>query len=268
MKKMIAFSWFGGKYSCLNWLLPIIDETPHHLYCEPFGGSASVILNKKPSKIDVYNDLYSDVVTFFRVLRNQGQELIRELHLTPCSREEFANSCTFTDGDTDLEKARKFFIRARQVRLGLATTASPGRWSYDKNTSRRGMALTVSRWLNAVDGLEEVYNRLQTIQLENLDAIELIKRYDAENALFYLDPPYPMSTRSGGKSYKKEFDQHEELLNLIKSVKAKVIISSYENEFYEKELTAWDKKIIDVDASSARSSKNSSKRVEVVWKNF
>lgn len=128
MGKLIAFGWYGGKFSHLDWLLPLLPETIH--YCEPFGGSAAVLLNRKPSPVETYNDVYGDVVLFFRVLREQPDELIRAIGLTPFSREELEIACSEPSSAlSDIERARRFFVRARQVRTGLAQTASVGRWA-------------------------------------------------------------------------------------------------------------------------------------------
>ncbi len=51
----IAFGWYGGKFSHLGWLLPLLPQTKH--YCEPFGGSGAVFLNRHPSPVETYNDL-------------------------------------------------------------------------------------------------------------------------------------------------------------------------------------------------------------------
>ena len=112
-----------------------------HHYCEPFGGSAAVLLNREPSPVETYNDLDGEVVNFFRVLRDQKDALIEAIGLTPFSREEFSLALS-DNGDAlpDLERARRFFVRARQVRTGLAQTASLGRWANCKNTSRAGMS--------------------------------------------------------------------------------------------------------------------------------
>ena len=270
MNKLVAFSWYGGKTSHLKWLLPIIDNTEHTTYVEPFGGSAAVLLNKKQSPVEVYNDLYSDVVNFFKVLRSQRDELLLSLELTPYSREEFANACEIIDGD-NIERARKFFVRARQVRTGLVTNASAGRWAYVTKDSRRGMSQMVSRWLGAIDGLEDICVRLKQVQLENLDAIDIITRYDTSGTLHYIDPPYLMSVRSGGKEYKYEYDekQHLELLDVIKSLKGKVLLSGYSNDIYDDILTGWQKHIADATfAASTRQHGKPSLRQEVVWANY
>src|SRR4051812_49495943 len=91
-KKLIAFGWYGGKFSHLKWLLPLLPECHH--YCEPFAGSAAVLINRPPSPVETYNDLDGEVVNFFRVLRERGKALRKAIGLTPFSREEFGNACT------------------------------------------------------------------------------------------------------------------------------------------------------------------------------
>jgi len=65
--KLIAFGWYGGKFSHLSWLLPMLPECHH--YCEPFSGSAAVLLNRNPSPVETYNDIDGEVANFFKVLR-------------------------------------------------------------------------------------------------------------------------------------------------------------------------------------------------------
>ena len=143
--RIIALRWYGGKWSHLPWLLPRIDVEANH-FVDVFGGSAVVLLNRKPAAIDTYNDIDGEVANFFRVLRDQGSQLIELLELTPFSREEFAIACAEPPADIDaLERARRFFVRAEQARTGLAQTASLGRWANCAESSRRGMSGSVSR---------------------------------------------------------------------------------------------------------------------------
>lgn len=64
-RKLIAFGWYGGKFSHLDWLLPLLPKCHH--YCEPFAGSGAVILNREPSPIETFNDLDGEVCNFFCV---------------------------------------------------------------------------------------------------------------------------------------------------------------------------------------------------------
>lgn len=190
-RKLIAFGWYGGKYSHLDWLLPLLPKCHH--YCEPFGGSAAVLLNRSPSPVETFNDIDGEVVNFFHVLRNNTNRLLKAIALTPFSREEFFIACSTNGGKiSDVERARRFFIRARQVRTGLAQTASIGRWANCKNTTRAGMSGVVSRWLGSVETLPAIAERLLRVQIENRPAIELIKLYDHKDALFIVTLLTPM----------------------------------------------------------------------------
>ena len=124
-----------------------------------------------------------------------GKELIRVISLTPFSRVELVNALTPAPSLTSLERARRFFVRARQTRTGLAQTSSEGRWAHCVLTSRAEMAGAVSRWLGSVEGLPEIVQRLQRVQIENAPAAEVVLRYDSPQTLFYCDPPYPHEAR-------------------------------------------------------------------------
>ncbi|MCW5852681.1 MAG: DNA adenine methylase [Anaerolineae bacterium] len=228
MGKIIAFGWYGGKYSHLDWLLPLLPKATH--YCEPFGGSAAVLLNREPSPVETYNDLDGEVVNFFRVLRDQKEAIIEAIGLTPFSREEFEQAIAEpNEGLSELERARRFYIRARQVRTGLAQTASSGRWAHCRLTSRASMAGAVSRWLGAVEDMPEIAQRLLRVQIEHAPAIDVIERYDSEETLFYCDPPYPHATRGDSKAYGYEMtdDEHRRLAHVLHHVKGKVALSTY-----------------------------------------
>jgi DNA adenine methylase len=270
--KKIAFGWYGGKYSHLDWLLPLLPYTTH--YCEPFGGSAAVLINRNPSPVETYNDIDGEVVNFFRVLRNQKEELLEAIGLTPFSREELRIAVNHNNEIlSDLERARRFFVRARQVRTGLAQTASEGRWAHCKLTSRAGMAGAVSRWLGSVEGLAEVAQRLLRVQIENETAVQIIKRYDSSETLFYCDPPYVHESRSDIKAYAYEMSdtEHRELAIALRAAQGKVALSGYQsplmNELYGDWIT------IEAPARKAHStntSPNNTKqnRTEVLWINY
>ena len=173
-RKLIAFSWFGGKYRHLNWLLPLLPYT--YRYCEPFGGSASVLLNREPSPEEIYNDLDDEVVNFFKVLRHKSDALIEAISLTPYSRYEFVESITApVESLSNLEKARRFYVKVRQATNNLSQTATPGRWSYSITGSCSGMSKQVSAWINSFAKLKEVAPILKVIELAELNLIQLFE---------------------------------------------------------------------------------------------
>lgn len=270
--KNIAFGWYGGKYSHLDWLLPLLPETTH--YCEPFGGSAAVLINRVPSPVETYNDIDGELVNFFHVLRTQKEELLEAIGLTPFSREELRNAVSKSqDGLTELERARQFFVRARQVRTGLAQTASEGRWAHCKLTSRAGMAGAVSRWLGSVEGLSEIAQRLLRVQIENAPALEVIKRFDSKETLFYCDPPYVHESRSDTNAYAFEMtdDEHRALADVLHSVEGKVALSGYRCNLMDELYGGWT--AIEAKGKKAHSTNTrpdlvKQERVEVLWINY
>jgi len=229
-RRRIVFGWYGGKFSHLDWLLPLLP-TCHH-YCEPFSGSGAVLLNRESSPLETYNDIDGDVVNFFRVLRDRHEELIRAIGLTPFSREEYHRAIYgSTHGISNVERARRFYIKARQTRTGLAQTASLGRWANCKDTSRAGMSGVVSRWLGGVEALNEISQRLIRVQIENRPAVDVIRLYDSPETLFYCDPPYLHATRGDAKAYGFEMDeaQHREFAEAVNECKGIVAVSGYDH---------------------------------------
>ncbi|PYV99059.1 MAG: DNA methyltransferase [Acidobacteria bacterium] len=265
-EKLIPFGWYGRKFSHLDWLLPLLPDGHH--YCEPFAGSGVVLLNRRPSPIETYNDLDGEVCNFFRVLRDQKEALVEAIGLTPFSREEFSISCKLDPSVSDLERARRFYVRARQVRTGLAQTASIGRWANCKNTSRAGMSGVISRWLGAIEALPLIAQRLLRVQIENRPAIDVIRLYDSKQTLFYCDPPYIHVTRGDSKAYSNEMtdDQHRELAEVLNQVRGRVALSNYDCPLMDKLFPRkrWHKLVGPL--RTIHSTKG--KRTEVLWTNY
>jgi len=239
-RKRIAFGWYGGKFNHLDWLLPLLPRAHH--YCEPFAGSGAVLLNREPAPVESYNDVDGEVVNFFRVLRDQGDELQRSIALTPFAREEFHHAITANArGVTKLERARRFYVLARQTRTGLAQSATLGRWANCKDTSRAGMSGVVSRWLGGVEGLSDIANRLLRVQIENRPALDVLRLYDSPTTLFYCDPPYLHDTRGDSAAYGYEMtdSEHIDLSGALHRCKGKVAISGYRNGLMDRLYKGW-----------------------------
>ncbi len=266
-RRRIVFGWYGGKFSHLDWLLPLLPKCHH--YCEPFAGSGAVLLNRAPSSVETYNDIDGDVVNFFRVLRDGHEELIRAVALTPFSREEYHLAIYGnTQGISEVEKARRFYIRARQTRTGLAQTASLGRWANCKDTSRSGMSGVVSRWLGGVNVLDDIAQRLIRVQIENRPAIDVIRLYDNPETLFYCDPPYLHTTRGDTRAYSFEMDeeQHREFAKVVNECSGKVAVSGYDHPLMDEFFPSprWIKTLgADKTIHSTKGT-----RKEVLWTNY
>lgn len=264
-RRRIAFGWYGGKFSHLDFILPHIPVDATH-FCDVYGGSAAVLLNVSPFPVETYNDIDSELVNFFRTLREQGSELTKAIGLTPFSREELVLACLPARNLSDLERARRFYVRARQTRTGLAQTSSEGRWAHCVLTSRAGMAGAVSRWLGSVDGLSEIAQRLLRVQIENAPALDVIRRYDTVGTVFYLDPPYVHSSRGDASAYGHEMteEEHRALAETLRTVRGRVILSGYRTALYDELYRGWRRE--DADERLCHSVRKP--RRESLWLNF
>lgn len=264
-KRLIAFGWYGGKFTHLDFILPHIPRDAAH-FCDVYGGSAAVIMNLPPYPAETYNDIDSELVNFFQILRNRSDDLIQAIGLTPFSREELMKACEPEEGLSQLERARRFYVRARQTRTGLAQKSSGGRWAHCVLTSRAGMAGAVSRWLGSIDGLPEIAQRFQRVQIENAPALEVLRRYDTEQTVFYLDPPYVHSVRGDASAYGYEMTdaEHRELAEALQCIRGRAVLSGYRTDLYDRLYENWRR----VDAPVRACPSVRKPRQECLWMNF
>lgn len=234
--KRPVIRYFGSKWRLAPWIISHFPE--HTCYVEPFGGSASVLLRKDPAKLEVYNDLDSEVVTFFRMLRTRPEDLEYLLVNTPYSFEEYEQS--FEPSDDDLEIARRFMVRMWMGYAGVSGRKTG--WKRQSRTWDSSRSMVIERWLKARD-IADAVERFQQVQIEHRCALDVIKSFDEKTTLFYLDPPYPEETRTkrwrSAYSIESDLDFHVHLINLIKDVKGSVVISSYPNRIYDEHLSCW-----------------------------
>jgi len=240
-----AFRYHGSKHLLSGWIIGHIPYA-HDAYVEPFGGSAAVLLQKARSPLEIYNDLNEDVVNFFRVLREQPEELIRAIRLTPFAKREWELS--FEETAEPLEKARRFYARAYMSIAGATTQNNPGFrrqkvLSKGINGDKKMTPAAVS--FTKVDHLYQVAERMTGVQIEADDALGLIQRYDAVETIFYVDPPYVFETRGRWKdtAYTHEMSdaQHVELAETLQACQGMVILSGYACPLYADlyEATGW-----------------------------
>jgi len=238
------FTWIGGKHFMVKKLLPLIPK--HHTYVEVFGGAANLLLAKDPSPVEVYNDIDSGLVNFFRVLRdkNKFQKFYEQVVLMPYSREEY-NECreTWDKEEDDVQMAVKWFVVARQSFSGKFGSS----WGYAVTNSVRGMADPVSKYWGAIDMLPEVAERLLRVQIEHNDFRKILKAYDTENTFFYLDPPYVLDTRTEAVyRYEMALEDHQELVDMLLHITGKAMLSGYDHEVYKPlEEAGWTKLVFE-----------------------
>lgn len=236
--KIIAFNYFGGKYQWVDQLYSFFPEHKHFL--DLFCGSMAVTLNKNNSELDTANDLDGSVINFFKVLREHPDELIRQLELTPVSRQEYKD-CFPIFNEDKIEWARRFFVRCRMSFQGSGLKEHTG-FNACIRTSQGGLSKNVTKYLNSVKKLPEVIEKLKTIQIENLDYQECLEKYNSTEVFCYVDPPYELRKRNYKKWYNKEFEtdnDHIDLRDSLNNFKGKSMVSGYESDLYKELYNDW-----------------------------
>lgn len=261
-----ALRWHGGKWLLAPWIVGFMPE--HVRYCEPYGGAASVLLQKPRAHSEIYNDLDDCVVNFFRVLRGKDAErLVHLLRLTPFSRADFQEA--YDVAFDPVEEARRLVIRSFMGfgSDGFNREVTTGFRAY----SERSGTTPAGDWASYPEALRLIVERLRGVVIECRAALDVMASADAPFTLHYVDPPYLPETRSaksrksGGKyhAYRHEMtaDDHFRLLRFLRDLKGMVILSGYASELYAQNLKGWTCQKRKTFADGARA------RIECLWLN-
>ena len=250
----------GAKWSLAEWIIEHFP--PHHSYLEPFFGSGAVLFNKPRSNIETINDLDGDVVNLFECIRRDPEKLARIVYYTPYSRQEYERTYFLAMPADPFDHAARFLIRCNQG-YGFRTNEIRVGWKNDVQGRER--AYNAKHWTELPESIDQVAERLRGVQIEHRPAVEVITRFNAPNVLIYCDPPYVLSSRSGGKrQYKHEMtdEDHVELLTALKAHRGPVLISGYRSGLYDRELSEWYRE------TTTATDQLSRRHEEVLWMNF
>lgn len=212
----------SNKFKISDWVLSFFPK--HKIYVEPFGGCASILLNKSSSDIEVYNDLNRDLYNLFRILREpeQAQLLVSAIENTPFSHQEFKQA--FRNTQNNIEKARRLFVRSQ---LSFFEDGKP------VDIHNGSLVSSLDSWNQQPKVIQYASKRLKNTIIENRDALEVIDLYDSPDTLFFIDYPFP-------PDYVSSFET--KLLDKLICVKGKVILCGWDNALYHNLLTGWVKK--------------------------
>lgn len=256
--------YYGGKWRIAPWVISHIPE--HTAYVEVFGGGAGVLLRKQRSQIEVWNDLDGQVVNFFRVLRDAEQcsRLVRLIDLTPFSREEFEGSRELAVDP--VEAARRFVLRTHSSHG--TCSIDPGDSNGFRSCDIRSGKSYAREWAGIPLAIAAAADRFRGVTIEHLDYRRLVPKFDAPETCLYVDPPYPMSTRSaGGKGYLHELSDHDhkQLSWLLHACKSKVMISAYPCSLYDELYADWTRH---EKQTTANGQVGAVSRTELLYTNF
>jgi len=213
------FAYPGGKSKSVKHILPLLPY--NDVWVDVFGGSGVVTLNRQPSKLDVYNDRWSGVVSFFRCIRDKDlmDQMIAKLELLPNSKEEFY-LCKDWNVKNDVERAVRWYY------IMSYSFGSMGR-NWGRSTSSPPI-----NYRNKLEHFPMIRRRMMDCQIENDDWSNILDSYDSYKTVFYCDPPY-LGQHVGMYRHQFKEKDHIALLDTIMECKGFVAVSSYSNKLYE-----------------------------------
>ena len=260
MKPILTY--YGGKQMLSKLIVSLIPK--HNLYCEPFAGGLAVFFAKEPSNLEVINDTNGELINFYKVVKTKFKELEKEIKGTLHSREHHQAAkivLGYPHLFTEIKRAWAIWTLANQ---SFASKLN-GCWGYDKKENKSAKQLQTKRNYFTI----AYANRLETVQLECKDAIEVILSRDSKETFFYCDPPYFNSNMGHYNGYTmKDF---EKLLKVLAKIKGKFLLSSYPSDMLTKHTkkNKWLTKRMDVlIAVSLQADKKRKMKTEVLTANY
>lgn len=276
--------WHGGKTylakkiielmppRCKNPNAPASDDPGRLHYVEPYFGGGAVLLANDPEGIsEVANDVHCELIQFWIALSSPSMFPFfqRRCQATPFAEDAYDWASLPGSGEGGVEKALVFFIRCRQSLSGRMK----GFTAITRNRTRRGMNEQASAWLNCIEGLPAVHERLKRVVILNRPALEVIKQQDGPRTLFYLDPPYLHETRATTGEYGEQemsWDDHKALLfTLGREVQGKFLLSGYQSPMYREaeDHYGWSRHDFEL-PNNAAGGKEKRRMRECVWCNY
>ena len=253
-------TYYGGKQKLASTIIPLIPK--HDIYIEPFAGGGAIFFLKEPSKSEIINDLDSMIAIFYRVLKDNYQELKKKINATIYDRatHKFAMCVrSLPHWFTDLQIAWAFFTLTG---LGFSGTLdsfgcyTQGRKARTFQNKKQSFSCDLAK-------------RLEGVQVECTDALALISRRDTEASFFYCDPPYISTIQGHYKGYTLEM--YKQLLDQLAGLKGQFLLSSFPTDVLDEYIqkNGWYSIEIEQIKSASRNPDGTKKRkIEVLTANY
>lgn len=219
--KKTPVTYYGGKQRLVTLILSLIPK--HKLYCEPFVGGAAVFFAKEPSEMEVINDLNGEVVNFYQVCKTDFSKLEKLVQSTPHSRQVHRETQEILKNADKFDPVKRAWAFWVQTNMSFSSRIFGG-YAYERHSNG-----TLKRFVNKkLAFTKDLQQRLDMVDIESNDALQVIKSRDGDDSFFYCDPPYFNSDMGHYKGYtEKDFTQ---LLETLSEVEGKFLLSSYPSD--------------------------------------
>lgn len=254
-------TYYGGKQKLASVILELIPT--HVLYAEPFCGGAAVFFSKRPSQVEILNDLNGELINFYKIIKEQFPLLRHEIIHTLHSRKLHHHAWViYSNPDlfSEIKRAWAVWVLSSQGFAGKLDNV----WGYDITDD------TTSRkiYFNKVTFIDHYCQRLEKVQLECRDALYIIRSRDSKDSFFYCDPPYFNSNMGHYKGYTR--NDFEQLLRTLSQIKGKFLLSSYPSQLLEeyKQRHGWQQLTFEQQVTVNMKTGREKKKTEVLTANY
>lgn len=207
-------SYIGGKSILADKIIPRIPE--HRAYVEVFAGAAWLLFKKEPSRVEIINDVNSELITLYRCIKEHLDELVRYFRWLLTSRDEFERFKAIDPATmTDIQRAVRFYYLLRN------SFSSKMDWNSWRVSATQGPSFNI---LRIEEQLSNAHIRLSRVYIENRPYQNILTRFDKPDTFFYCDPPYFGCEDDYGKDLFSP-DDFLTLRDLLAALEGKFILS-------------------------------------------
>lgn len=193
------FRYAGGKFYARKLILAHVPT--HSAYIEPFAGGGSIFFAKNKVNFNQLNDIDTELVNVYQVIRDNADQLIFLLKKRPETESripaELTQGVLYGDPLPATKELHNFFKHTFKPANELERAE---RWFYLNRTSYSGIMNTQNMYWgygdkfsmqpkNWAQNILRTSQKLQGVHISNLDFEEVIDNAP-DNALLFLDPPY------------------------------------------------------------------------------
>lgn len=258
MKTPIAY--YGGKQTMLKHIIPLVPE--HRLYTESFAGGAALYWAKEPAPVEVLNDVNSNLINFYKVLKCHFKALESKISTTLHSRDQYDFACIVYDYPQFFDEVTRAWALWVKSKMGFASKLD-GAFGYDKLNN------SVAKKINGAKVLftDELARRIENTQIECTNALRIISSRDSESAFHFVDPPY-IGTNCGHYSGTFNLMDFEELLHLLSGIKGKFMLTMFPHAVLSEYVLQNGWRAVEVERTISASKTSRRKQVEVIVMNY
>lgn len=134
-----------------------------------------------------------------------------------------------------------------------------------KTLRDRDAARIIRGYANARDRMMSYCERLQSVCVECLDALDCVKRYDHEDTLFFIDPPYNCASSA---CYRTSWtrDDERELVDVLTTLKGSFVLTVYDTDEYRRLVDCGARRVEHTKTTTVPTDRNAMiERVETIY---